>query len=111
MKFLFKGTVALVLGVVLLSTISASAATVNRQSNSRTSTTTTPINHLVVIFDENVSFDHYFGTYPFAQNPPGEPHFNASRNTPSVNGLNTALLMANPNLANPKRLDRSQALT
>ena len=24
--------------------------------------TTTPIRHLVVIFDENVSFDHYFGT-------------------------------------------------
>src|SRR5262249_4557579 len=26
--------------------------------------TTTPIKHLVVIFQENVSFDHYFGTYP-----------------------------------------------
>ena len=97
MKFLFKVIVVLALGVVLLSTISASAATVNRQSNSRTSTTATPIKHLVVIFDENISFDHYFGTYPFAQNPPGEPHFNASQNTPSVNGLNTALLMDNPN--------------
>src|SRR5207302_5858709 len=31
--------------------------------------------------------------------------------TPSVNGLNMALLKANPNLANPTRLDRSQALT
>src|SRR6266699_940740 len=111
MKFLFKGIVVLALGVVLLSTISASAATANRQSNSRTSTTATPIEHLVVIFDENISFDHYFGTYPFAQNPPGEPQFNASRNTPSVNGLNMALLKANPNLANPTRLDRSQALT
>ncbi|TMC37753.1 MAG: phospholipase, partial [Chloroflexi bacterium] len=111
MKFLFKGIVVLALGVVLLSTISASAATVNRQSNSRTSTTATPINHLVVIFDENISFDHYFGTYPFAKNLPGEPQFNASRNTPSVNGLNMALLKANPNLANPTRLDRSQALT
>ena len=57
MKFLFKGIVVLALGVVLLSTISASAATVNRQSNSRTSTTATPIKHLVVIFDENISFD------------------------------------------------------
>ena len=28
--------------------------------------TTTPIKHLVVIFQENVSFDHYFGTYPNA---------------------------------------------
>ena len=31
--------------------------------------TTTPIKHLVVIFQENVSFDHYFGTYPNATNP------------------------------------------
>ena len=28
--------------------------------------TTTPIKHLVVIFQENISFDHYFGTYPKA---------------------------------------------
>ena len=28
--------------------------------------TTTPIKHLVVIFGENISFDHYFGTYPNA---------------------------------------------
>ena len=26
--------------------------------------TSTPIKHLVVIFQENISFDHYFGTYP-----------------------------------------------
>ena len=34
--------------------------------------TATPIKHLVVIFNENVSFDHYFATYPNATNPPGE---------------------------------------
>jgi len=34
------------------------------------SATTTPIKHLVVIFQENVSFDHYFATYPVAGNPP-----------------------------------------
>ena len=28
--------------------------------------TKTPIKHIVVIFDENNSFDHYFGTYPSA---------------------------------------------
>ena len=32
-------------------------------------TTATPIKHLVVIFQENVSFDHYFGTYPVAAEP------------------------------------------
>ena len=81
--------------------------------------TATPIQHLVVIFQENVSFDHYFGTYPNATNPAGEPKFKAAPNTPAVDGLTNALLNANPNLnpanttgaANPFRLDRSQAFT
>ena len=73
--------------------------------------TTTPIQHLVVIFQENVSFDHYFATYPNAANPNGEPAFSAASDTPAVNGLNDALLSANPNAANPQRLDRSQAVT
>jgi phospholipase C len=88
----------------------------------------TPIEHLVVIFQENVSFDHYFATYPAALNPPGEPFFGARDDTPSVNGLGTlhagepdgALLTDNPNANNPAngtgainpfRLDRSQAST
>ena len=41
-------------------------------------TTTTPIKHLIVVFQENVSFDHYFGTYPKALNLPGEPRFLAA---------------------------------
>jgi phospholipase C len=73
--------------------------------------TTTPIKHVVVIYGENISFDHYFGTYPTALNPPGEPQFNALPNTPAVNGLNTALLDSNPNEDNPERLDPSQAVT
>ena len=81
--------------------------------------TTTPIKHLVVIFQENVSFDHYFGTYPNATNPRGEPQFHARPGTPTVNGLTSALLTFNPNLnpsngaaaSNPFRLDRSQAVT
>lgn len=83
------------------------------------SATATPIQHVVVIFQENVSFDHYFGTYPVATNPNGEPKFTAAPNTPTVNGLNNALLNMNPNLnpvngaaaSNPFRLDRSQAVT
>jgi phospholipase C len=73
--------------------------------------TTTPIKHLVVIFDENNSFDHYFGAYPVAANPPGEPAFYASPDTPSVNGLTAALRTHNPNSTQPFRLDRSQAET
>jgi len=49
--------------------------------------TATPIKHLVIMFQENVSFDHYFATYPNATNPPGEPAFHASSHTSSVNGL------------------------
>jgi phospholipase C len=81
----------------------------------------TPIKHLVVIFNENVSFDHYFATYPKAANPPGEPSFTAAPSTPAVDNLATAhLLTGNPNFTNkengadaaePFRLDRTQANT
>jgi phospholipase C len=82
--------------------------------------TATPIQHLVIIFPENISFDHYFGTYPHAENPPNEPKFVAAPNTPAVNGLSSVLLTKNPNAVNPEngqgavnpfRLDRSQAAT
>ena len=49
--------------------------------------TATPIKHVVVIFQENVSFDHYFGTYPKALNLSGETPFTASQHTPKVNNL------------------------
>jgi phospholipase C len=72
--------------------------------------TATPIKHVVVIFDENVSFDHYFGTYPNAANTDGSP-FHAKKGTPKVNGLTPALLTSNPNSFNPQRLTPSEALT
>jgi len=83
------------------------------------SDTTTPVKHIVIIFQENVSFDHYFATYPFAANSEGEPQFHAKPSTPTVNNLLGALLTVNPNLnpengtaaTNPFRLDRSQAAT
>jgi phospholipase C len=82
--------------------------------------TSTPIKHLVVIFQENVSFDHYFGTYPNAANPIGEPRFRPLPSTPPVNGFTPGLLYNNPNAlnaengkgaVNPFRLSRSQAAT
>lgn len=78
------------------------------------------LRHIVVIFQENVSFDHYFATYPHALNPIGEPKFTALPGSPSVDGLSGALLTANPNSlntgneagkANPFRLRRDQAFT
>jgi len=81
--------------------------------------TATPIKHLVIIFQENVSFDHYFGTYPNAQNLKGENPFYGEPGTPGVNGLGPALLTHNPNLnpgngsaaTNPFRLSPAQAAT
>src|SRR5580698_5800668 len=77
--------------------------------------TATPIKHIVVIFGENISFDHYFGTYPKAENNSGETRFkyiqspHAGHDTPNnlitpldptknfepVKGVN--LLTKNPN--------------
>src|ERR1700744_6814746 len=79
---------------------------------------TTPIKYVVVIFQENNSFDHYFGTYPNALCPSsaaacsgalGESPFVPLPNTPSVNGFSPFL--NNLNVVAPFRLDRSQALT
>jgi phospholipase C len=84
-----------------------------------TNNTTTPIKHLVVLFDENISFDHYFGTYPYAANTDGTK-FVPKPGTPTVNGLYSSitstgpvgpLLTDNPNTYNPQRLTPAQALT
>ena len=79
------------------------------------------IQHVVVIFGENVSFDHYFGTYPNALNLTGETKFTAATGTPIPNNYvsNPALLTSNANLSsangagasNPFRLAPAQALT
>ena len=83
--------------------------------------TQSPIKHVIVIFQENVSFDHYFATYPFAANSTsGEPFFHAAPDTPAVNGLLTgpAAPPNNPTLnsdssgtVQPFRLGRNQATT
>ncbi len=65
--------------------------------------TATPIKHLVVIYQENISFDHYFGTYPHAANTDGQP-FTAKPDTPAIDGLTPDLLTHNPNQHQPKRL-------
>ena len=70
-----------------------------------------PIKHLVVIFDENELFDHYFGTYPNALNPEGEPLFEPPKNTQrDINNLlsSPTLLDSNPNLNSAKRYGRRQ---
>ena len=97
--------------------------------------TATPIKHVVVIFNENISFDHYFATYPHAMNLAGETGFAALTGTPAANNLMTpldvnnafapisgsVLLTNNPNFANttvngagaanPFRLSPNQAAT
>jgi phospholipase C len=111
-----------VLAAVAVVSCAGSAALAQSRSYYRSDfKTATPIRHLVVIYDENVSFDHYFATYPTAANPPGEPAFQALPHTPKVNDLAAANLLANNpnstnplngiNAANPFRLDRTQAAT
>jgi phospholipase C len=92
------------------------------------------IKHVVVIFQENASFDHYFATYPDAKNTDGV-RFVARADTPTVNGLtdgnsqfpervNVGLHDFNPNTtvglptglnpnggANPFRMTREQIVT
>jgi len=119
--------------------LAIAAAGARADDRDRDHSTATPIKHLVVIFQENVSFDHYFGTYPMAENNPGETPFGAKRNTPKrINNLldpldvtkgfkplrNIDLINANPNgpsgsgaaingadASNPFRLSPAQALT
>ena len=105
-RSLIAGSVALAIAGGL-----SAASTPDVFAASADMTTLTPIKHVVVIFQENVSFDHYFATYPNAMNPKGEPSFNARKGTPTINGLNATLLHHNPNSANPLRLGRHQALT
>ena len=74
--------------------------------------TKTPIKHVVVIFQENVSFDHYFGTYPHAANLDGEFKFHAKDDTPRVNNLlSSGLLDHNPNSTQPFRLSPAEQVT
>jgi len=89
----------------LLVTVNASAVSGAASDHQGT---TTPIQHVVVVFQENIPFDHYFGTYPHAANLPGEPRFTARPGTPSVNGYTDALLNDNPNSANPHRFTRDE---
>jgi phospholipase C len=106
--------------------LSLSAAAVLTGCGSASSTDVVPvtsakvIKHVVVIFGENISFDHYFATYPNATNPSGETAFTPVSGTPKIDGLSGALLTANPNstqtangagATNPFRLDPSQAAT
>jgi phospholipase C len=89
-------------------------------------TASAAIKHIVIIFGENISFDHYFGTYPNALNNPGANTFTAATGTPIPNNYvkNPNLITSNPNLnsannnttlnsvaANPFRLDIAQAAT
>ncbi len=64
--------------------------------------TTTPIQHVVIIFQENNSFDHYFATYPKTiTDSNGNVIFQPKPNSPTINGLNADLLTNNQNSAQP----------
>ncbi len=89
------------------------------------SETKTPINHVILVLLENVSFDNMFGTYPVAQNLPGESPFYPLPGTQFPDNLLTIdpltggnYLTTNRNVGqfgtgkvNPMRLAPNQVLT
>src|ERR1700722_19225928 len=93
-----KSIVSFAAGLLAAGTVLGSAFAGENWQGGKTAT---PIKHLVGIFQEKVSFDHYFATYPNAANPAGEPRFIAAPGTPAVNGLSGTLLTHNPNATNP----------
>lgn len=123
----FHRTAPTIVGAAALTLLAAAFANAHDHDNDhdrghgRHMQPLTPIEHVVIIYNENVSFDHYFATYPAATNPAGEPRFHALPGTPRVNNLATSnLLTNNPNYTNvanglnaaePFRLDRTQAAT
>jgi phospholipase C len=97
MKRVFRTAAA---AVAALSIAGGPAFADRHHGHPRPPSPTMPIEHVVVIFQENVSFDHYFATYPVAANTDGSP-FYAADGTPTVNGLRAALVTKNPNFNNP----------
>src|SRR3984893_5923908 len=112
------GQIARIVSLAMTATVATGYALPSLASEPATAT---PIKHVIVIFQENVSFDHYFGTYPFAANSTaGEPVFEAKSDTPAVNGLlagpaappnNPTLNFAGTGTIQPFRLGRNQATT
>jgi phospholipase C len=110
---------------MLLHTLTVGIALSGMLGSAAAFATTTPIGRVVIIFQENRTFDNYFGTYPHAANLPNEqswvgvpaPQFSPLNVTMSVNGLTPDLLQNNPNKtltgarANPKRLRPADAYT
>ena len=70
-------TAAMALGVL---------AVVSGRALAQPQSTKTPIEHVIVLFQENVSFDHYFGTYSKAENLPGEHHSRRHLRRPAWTG-------------------------
>jgi phospholipase C len=98
---MFRKSCAVVsLAAILLSGCSSSStAYFSLGPNVVTVPPSTAIQHVVVIFGENISFDHYFGTYPVAANTGGTT-FTAASGTPNnISNYITSpsLLTANPN--------------
>ena len=75
--------VAGIAGAAPLSLASAKDGGPSSDSSRFGGRTQTPIKHVVVIFQENVSFDHYFGTYPHATNDGRLPVLGAPGNAGS----------------------------
>ena len=77
-----RGLLALLAVSALVASGVATESLAARKHNATEVKTATPIKHLVIIFGENETFDHYFATYPVAANTE-VPLFYAKDDTPS----------------------------
>ena len=81
-KFLALSLAAMMISPAMIAGPIPPSPRADKDKNNSQGDTATPIKHLVIIFGENISFDHYFGTYPVAENPAGEPKFEARKKLP-----------------------------
>jgi phospholipase C len=122
-KVLLWKRLVLTVATLILSAWSRGHAQSAPDSDASGLKTRKPIKHLIVIFDENRAFDHYFGTYPIALNLPGEMPFHPKPHTPKVENYRKRpeLLQNNPNYyldavthekvhVNPFRLGRDRVV-
>ena len=96
---------------LIISSIAMSSSSEAKPQKDRSRNTVSLIKHVVVLFDENVSYDHYFGTHPSAKNTDGTKFYAVSSTPENDNLITSGNLTSNPNSYDPTRLSPHEAMT
>jgi phospholipase C len=87
----------IVLAAILISCILLGASFASADISSAvvsSASTANPIKHIVIIFQENVSFDHYFATYPHAMNGANGSRFTSDQHTALTHELGSQTIQS-----------------